>query len=134
MLHEVRQADTRAAVERAFDRFLATFRDKYPRATASLTADRDRLLAFYDFPAVDWQHLRTTNPIESTFVTISLRMASTGNCYSDESGLALLHQLAMSPEKRWRRLRGFKQLVDVIDGVKFVDGVDERELSREAAA
>jgi len=134
MLHEIWQADTRQAAEKAFERFLATFGDKYPKATDNLAADRERLLAFYDFPAAHWQHLRTTNPIESTFATIRLRTAKTRNCYSVNSGMALMHQLAMSAQKRWRKLRGFRQVADVIAGVKFIDGIDEREISRKAAA
>jgi len=134
MIHEIWQADTRKAAEHAFDRFLTTFDDKYPKATETLAKDRDRLLAFYDFPATHWQHLRTTNPIESTFATIRLRTAKTRNCYSVDSGLALMHQLAMSAQKRWRKLRGFKQLADVVAGVKFIDGIDERKISRKAAA
>jgi len=149
-------ADTRELAEKAFERFLATFWDKYPKATDNLASDRDRLLAFYDFPAAHaqrrserasfaarksptlhclrWQHLRTTNPIESTFATIRLRTAKTRNCYSLDSGLASTHQLAMSSQMRWRVLRGFRQLADVIAGVKFIDGVDEREISRKTAA
>jgi len=134
MIHEIWQADARKAAEQAFNRFLTTFDDKYPKATETLAKDRDRLLAFYDFPATHWQHLRTTNPIESTFATIRLRTAKTRNCYSADSGLALMHQLAMSAQKRWRKLRGFKQLADVVAGVKFIDGIDEREISRKAAA
>lgn len=134
MIHEIWQADSRESAEQAFDRFLATFGDKYPKATDNLALDRDRLLAFYSFPAAHWQHLRTTNPIESSFATIRLRMNKTRNCYSVDSGLALMHQLAMSAQKRWRKLRGFRQLADVIAGVKFIDGIDEREISRKVAA
>ena len=112
---------------------MATYDDKYPKATACLQKDRAELLAFYDFPAAHWQHLRTSNPIESTFATIRLRTAATRNCVSAKSGLSLVHQLAMSAQKRWRRLRGFKQLADVIDGIQFIDGIDERQLSRKAA-
>jgi transposase-like protein len=132
-LHAIWQADTRAHAEAAFDRFVATYQDKYPKATDCLAKDRQALLAFYDFPAAHWQHLRTTNPIESTFATIRLRTDATRNCVSAQSGLALVHQLAMSAQKRWRRLRGFKQIADVVDGVRFIDGVDERTLSRKAA-
>lgn len=132
-LHEIWQAGTRGDAEQAFDRFLVTYDDKYPKATKCLAKDRPELLAFYDFPAAHWQHLRTSNPIESTFATIRLRTAATRNCVSAKSGLALVHQLAMSAQKRWRRLRGFKQLADVIDGVQFIDGIDERKLGRRAA-
>ena len=132
-LHEIWQADSRADAERAFDRFVATYEDKYPRAVDCLVKDRKALLAFYDFPAAHWQHIRTTNPIESTFATIRLRTRKTRNCVSAKSGLSLMHQLAMSAQKRWRRLRGFRQLTDVVAGVKFVDGIDQRTISRKAA-
>jgi len=133
-LHEIWQADSRAAAEQAFDRFVATYEAKYPKAVACLVKDRDELLAFYDFPAAHWQHIRTTNPIESTFATIRLRTKKTRNCVSAKSGLSLMHQLAMSALKRWRRLRGFRQLADVVAGVKFIDGIDERKLSSRKAA
>jgi hypothetical protein len=132
-LHEIWQADSREAAEKAFDRFVATYEAKYPKAVGCLAKDRAELLAFYDFPAAHWQHLRTTNPIESTFATIRLRTKKTRNCVSAKSGLSLVHQLAMSAQKRWRRLRGFRQLADVIAGVKFIDGIDERKISRKAA-
>jgi transposase-like protein len=132
-LHEIWQADSRAHAEKAFDRFIATYKDKYPKAVHCLVKDREELLAFYDFPAAHWQHLRTTNPIESTFATIRLRTVKTRNCLSAKSGLSMVHQLAMSAQKRWRKLRGFRHLADVIAGVKFIDGVDERKISRKAA-
>jgi transposase-like protein len=132
-LHEIWQADSREAAERAFDRFIATYQAKYPKAVECLVKGRAELLAFYDFPAQHWQHIRTTNPIESTFATIRLRTKKTRNCVSAKSGLSLVHQLAMSAQKRWRRLRGFRQLADVVAGIKFIDGVDEREISRKAA-
>jgi len=132
-LHEIWQADSRQVAELAFDRFVATYEDKYPKAVDCLVKDRPELLAFYDFPAAHWQHLRTTNPIESTFATIRLRTKKTRNCVSAKSGLSLMHQLAMSAQKRWRRLRGFRQLADVVAGINFIDGVDERIISRRAA-
>jgi transposase-like protein len=98
-----------------------------------LAKDREELLAFYNFPAAHRQHLRTMNPIESSFATIRLRSAKTKNCVSARTGLSLLHQLAMSAQKRWRKLRGFRQLADVVAGVTFIDGVDERTISRKAA-
>lgn len=132
-LHEIWQADSRQAAEKAYERFVATYRDKYPKAVECLVKDRAELLAFYDFPAAHWQHIRTTNPIESTFATIRLRTRKTRNCVSANSGLALMHQLAMSAQKRWRRLRGFRQLADVVAGITFIDGIDERKISRKAA-
>jgi transposase-like protein len=132
-LHEIWQADSRVNADQAFERFIATYEAKYPKAVDCLVKDREQLLAFYDFPAAHWQHLRTTNPIESTFATIRLRTVKTRNCLSAKSGLSLVHQLAMSAQKRWRKLRGFRQLADVIAGVKFIDGIDERTISRKAA-
>lgn len=133
-LHEIWLAESRPAAEKAFDRFVATYQAKYPKAVQCLAKDRAQLLAFYDFPAAHWQHLRTTNPIESSFATIRLRSQKTKNCVSARTGLALVHQLAMSAQKRWRKLRGFRQLADLVAGVRFIDGVDEREISRKAAA
>jgi transposase-like protein len=132
-LHQIWQADSRVHAEKAFDRFIATYEEKYPKAVDCLARDRDELLAFYDFPAAHWQHLRTSNPIESTFATVRLRTVKTRNCLSAKSGLSLVHQLAMSAQQRWRKLRGFRQLADVIAGVNFIDGVDERAISRKAA-
>ena len=133
-LHAIWQAEIKDQADKAFDRFIATYEAKYPKATGCLAKDRDELLAFYDFPAAHWQHLRTSNPIESTFATIRLRTAKTRNCVSAKSGSALLYQLAMSAQKRWRRLRGFRQLADVIAGVKFIDGIDERTINSRKAA
>ena len=133
-LHAIWQAEIKDQADKAFDRFIATYEAKYPKATGCLAKDRDELLAFYDFPAAHWQHLRTSNPIESTFATIRLRTAKTRNCVSAKSGSALLYQLAMSAQKRWRRLRGFRQLADVIADVKFIDGIDERTINSRKAA
>jgi putative transposase len=132
-LHEIWQADSRMNADKAFDRFSATYEEKYPKAVACLIKDREALLAFYNFPAAHWQHLRTTNPIESTFATIRLRTAKTRNCLSAQSALSLVHQLAMSAQKRWRKLRGFRQLADLIAGATFIDGIDESTISRKAA-
>lgn len=132
-LHQIWQAETKVQAEQAFDRFCVTYEDKYPKAVECLARDRVSLLEFYDFPAAHWQHLRTTNPIESTFATIRLRTAKTRNCLGAKTAAAMVYQLAMSAQKRWRRLRGFQRLADVIAGVKFVDGIDEREINRIAA-
>lgn len=134
-LHEIWMAATRQEAHSAFDAFLSAYEGKYPKAAECLQKDRDALLAFYDFPAPHWQHIRTTNPIESTFATVRLRTAKTRGCVSRQSILALVYRLGLSAEKRWRRLRGFKHLADVIDGVKFIDGVraEQTEDSRVAA-
>ena len=129
----LRGSDTRERAKEAFERFCATWEAKYPKAADCLSRDREELLAFYDFPAAHWQSLRTTNPIESTFATIRLRTVKTRNCLSEKTALSLVHQLAMSAEKRWRRLRGFRYLADVITDVRFIDGVNEKETGRKAA-
>ncbi len=133
MLHEMWGADTRAHAQGAFERFCATWEAKYPKAVECLAKDQDELFAFYDFPAGHWRSIRTTNPIESTFATIRLRTAKTRNCLSEKSALSLVHQLAMSAEKRWGPLRGLRHLADVITDVRFINGVNENETGREAA-
>lgn len=122
-LHEIWMADTREHANKAFDLFLATYQDKYPKAAQCLRKDRESLLAFYDFPAQHWHHIRTTNPIESTFATIKLRTHRTKGCLSRETGLAMLYKLAMSAQDRWPRLRGSKLTADVLNGVSFKNGI-----------
>ena len=126
-------SDTRANAKEALTRFFATWKAKYPNAADCLARDCEKLLAFYDFPAAHWQSLRTTNPIESTFAAIRMRTVKSMNCLSEKTALSLVHQLAMSAEKRWRRLRGFHHLADVIADVRFINGVNEKETGREAA-
>ncbi len=123
MLHDIWMASTRKDAGEAFDLFLETFSGKYPAATACLDKDRDALLAFYDFPAEHWIHLRTSNPIESTFASVRLRTAKTKGCGSRVACLSMVFKLALSAQKRWRALNGAKLLAEVIDGVVFEDGV-----------
>jgi transposase-like protein len=130
MLHEIWMAETRAQADTAFDRFIAGFRAKYPKATDCLVKDRKSLLAFYDFPAEHWIHLRTSNPIESTFATVRHRTDRTKGCVSRSTLLGLTFKLAMSAEKSWHKLRGFELLGELIAGVKFVDGVAKGKLKR----
>jgi len=123
MLHDVWMAETKAEAERAFDLFLETYGAKYPRAAACLAKDREVLLTFYDFPAEHWVHLRTTNPIESTFATVRLRTARTKGCGSRTACLTMVFKLAQVAEQHWRALNGTRLLEDVIRGVQFVDGL-----------
>ncbi|MGH8168334.1 MAG: IS256 family transposase [Woeseiaceae bacterium] len=132
-LHDIWQAPTREDAERAFDQFIATYEAKYPKATNCLLKDRDSLLTFYDFPAVHWQHLRTTNPIESTFATIRHRTTRTRGCVTRDSLLHMMFKLGECAEQNWRKLRGFKYLAKVIEGVQFVDG-EEIEQPNQIAA
>jgi putative transposase len=121
-LHEIWLAATRQAAENAFDHFLTVYRPKYPKAAECLEKDREALLTFYDFPAEHWVHLRTTNPIESTFATVRLRTDKTRGCVSRESILAMVFMLVKSAERHWRKLNGIPRLAQLIDGVVFKDG------------
>lgn len=126
-LHEIWMAETRAKAEEAFDWFLDTYEAKYPKPTNCLLKDREELLAFYDFPAQHWLHLRTTNPIESTFATIRHRTARTKGCVSRNTMLAMIFKLGSSAQNRWRRLRGFDKVAKVIRDVRFIDGIEQHE-------
>jgi putative transposase len=123
MLHEIWQAPSRKGANKAFDAFLAAYRAKYPKATACLEKDREALLAFFDFPAEHWAHLRSTNPIESTFATVRLRHRKTKGNGSRAACLAMVFKLARQAEKRWRKLNGTPQLLHLQQGKKFVDGI-----------
>ncbi len=123
-LQEIWMAEGRASAHKAFDHFVQTYQAKYPKAVACLEKDREDLLAFYDFPAEHWVHIRTTNPIESTFATVRHRTDRAKGCVSRNTMLAMIYKLGMSAEKRWRRIRGFHYLAKVIEGVKFKDGIE----------
>ena len=121
-LQQIWMAATRDEAHRAFDLFIQTYEAKYPKAAACLAKDRDELLAFYDFPAEHWKHLRTTNPIESTFATVRLRTKRTKGSGSRIACLTMVFKLAQAAERKWRKLNGYELLGDVIQGVKFKDG------------
>ena len=122
-LQEIWNAATKAHAHQAFDRFVRDFGAKYPKAVEKLVKDRAALLAFFDFPAEHGVHIRTTNPIESSFATIRHRTTRTKNSVSRNTLLGLVFQLALTAEKSWRKLRGFKLLPDVVAGVRFEDGL-----------
>jgi putative transposase len=128
-LHQIWMAETRADAEQAFDLFLATYQAKYPKATECLAKDRTVLLTFYDFPAEHWIHLRTTNPIESTFATVRLRHRRTKGNGSRLACLTMVFKLMQSASKKWRLLNGSQLLPEVIAGVQFING-----LKRQTAA
>ncbi len=115
-------AETKQDAEKAFDFFLEAYRAKYDKAVACLAKDRDVLLAFYDFPAEHWKHIRTTNPIESTFATVRLRTTKTKGCLRRMTALTMVFKLCQSASKKWRRLDGSHHLAEIIRGVKFKDG------------
>ena len=131
-LHEIWLAESRVDADQAFDRFLLTYEAKYPKATECLAKDRDPLLTFYDFPAEHWLHLRTTNPIESTFATVRLRTSKTRGCVARAGLLAMVFKLTKTAEQKWHKLRGHARLGQVIEGVKFKDGL-QQEAQRIAA-
>lgn len=133
-IHDIWMAATREAAENAFDLFVKIYQDKYPKATECLEKDRVALLSFYDFPAEHWVHIRTSNPIESTFATVRLRTARTRGCVSRTTILTMVYRLGLSAEKGWKKLRGYRRLADVIDGVKFIDGVDENTFTSQRSA
>ena len=124
-LQDIWMAATKRDAGAAFEQFVSAYDDKYPRAADCLRKDREDLLAFYDFPAQHWQHIRTTNPIESTFATVRLRTKKTRNTFSRTAMLSLVFKLCQAAEKRWLKLRGYKLLTDVIEGIKFKDGIHE---------
>ena len=123
MLHEIWMSAKRADAIKAFDSFLEVYAAKWPRATECLEKDRAEMLAFYDFPAEHWGHLRTRNPIESTFATVRLRTRRTKGPGSREAGLAMAFKLAKKAEGRWRKLNGTEKLQELIDNIVFVDGL-----------
>lgn len=122
-LWEIYWAQTKTDANQAFNRFLKTYRAKYPKATECLEKDRDVLLTFYDFPAEHWQSIRSTNPIESTFATVRLRTDKTRGALANSTVSPFVFKLIQSAQKRWHRLKGFKHLGDVIQGVTFKDGM-----------
>jgi len=122
-LHQIWMAPTKADADQAFDLFVATYQAKYPKATECLAKDRDVLLTFYDFPAEHWIHLRTTNPIESTFATVRLRHRRTKGSGSRTACLTMVFKLMQSASKRWRLLNGSQLLPDVVQGIPFIDGI-----------
>lgn len=125
-IHDIWMAETKEDAEKSFDFFAKAYQAKYPNAAECLTKDRDALLAFYDFPAEHWHHLRTTNPIESTFATVRLRTGKTRGCLSRKTGLTMVFKLMLSAQKRWTRLRGNNRAAEVIWGVNFKNGIAQQ--------
>ena len=124
-LQDIWIAETKAEAQMAFDFFIQAYGVKYDRAVERLIKDRDRLLAFYYFPAEHWKHIRTTNPIESTFATVRLRTVKTEGCLSRKTALAMVFKLILSARRKWRKLNGSNQLAELIEGVPFKDGIKQ---------
>lgn len=133
-LHDIWMAETKDSAHKAFDTCIKRFCPKYQGAMDCLAKDKEQLLAFYNFPAEHWTHLRTTNPIESVFATVRLRTNKTKNCGSRLTTLSMAYKLLVTAEKNWYRLRGFKLLADVIKGVQFKDGEKVETVNQQATA
>ena len=133
-LQEIWMASTRNDAYKAFDKAIELYSAKYPKAMECLFKDKEEMLAFYDFPAEHWTHIRTTNPIESAFATVRLRTKKSKNCGSRNTTLAMVFKLMQSAEKKWRKLKGFNLLQLVVNNVKFKDGVQVTEQSNKDAA
>jgi putative transposase len=133
-LREIWQAPDRATAEAAITAFAEKYGAKYGKAVACLVKDREALLAFYDFPAEHWDHLRTANPIESVFATVRHRTVRTKGALSQDTARLMVFKLVMAAAKTWRRLKGENLLPKVIRGVRFRDGVEVREAPAQTAA
>ena len=123
-LQEIWMAETKTDADAAFDAFIESYEVKYDKAAECLKKHREALLAFYDFPAEHWKHLRTTNPIESTFATVRHRTIRSKGCLSNKTALAMVFKLVDGAQKTWRKLDGHNQLPKIIQGVKFTDGLE----------
>ena len=133
-LQQIRMAGTREAAHVAFDTFIDVYRDKHPKAAQCLMKDREELLAFYDFPAKRRQSIRTTNPMESAFSTIRHRTERSKGCSARSGMLCMMLRLGQCAQQNRRRLRGFKELGKVIEGMQFRDGIEEKQETDQIAA
>jgi len=133
-LREIWQAPDRATAEAAMATFAEKYGAKYEKAVTCLTKDRDALLTFYDFPAEHWDHLRTSNPIESVFATVRHRTVRTKGALSQDTARLIVFKLVMAAAKTWRRLKGENQLPKVIQGVTFKNGVEVTNTPAQTAA
>ena len=124
LLHEMYRSETREQALQSFEEFVGRYRAKYPKAVECLVKDKDDLFAFYDFPAEHWQHIRSTNAIESTFATVRHRHRQTKGCGSRAATLSMAFKLAREAEKSWRRIDGYQLIVKLLSGVRFEDGVE----------
>ena len=128
-LAEIWNAEDREHAEAAARAFAADYGTKWPKAAAKITEDLDVLLEFYDYPAEHWKHIRTSNPIESTFATVRHRTKRTKGCLSRRTGLAMAFKLMMSAQGKWRKLDGQNRLPEIIQGVEFRDGLRQLQVA-----
>ncbi|CUI16899.1 transposase [Candidatus Protochlamydia naegleriophila] len=127
LVHDIYMASTKQEGLRAFDVFIKVYEAKYPKACECLLKDKQELMTFYDFPAMNWQHIRTTNPIESTLATIRYRTSQTKGCGSRLATPTMVYKLATSAEKHSKRLKGHELISKVIKGVPFKDGEEVKD-------
>ena len=128
-LHQIWQAADKNEAQRHFNDFVKTYEVKYPKAAQCLEKDRDALLTFYDFPAEHWRHIRTTNPIESTFATVRLRTNKVRGCFSTNTVITMAFKLCQCAQKKWIRLHRPERLADVVKGVIFVNGIEIKRIA-----
>jgi hypothetical protein len=128
-LHHIWQADSKDEAERHFDQFIQIYGAKYPKTSTCLQKDRNVLLTFYDFPAEHWRHIRTTNPVESTFATVRLTAARVMGCFSAITVTTMTFKLCKCAEKRQIRLHCPERLAEIIKGVKLVNGIEENRIA-----
>ena len=133
-IHDIWMNETKKDAEKAFDFFVENYQAKYPAAAQCLAKDQESLLEFYNFPAEHWLHIRTTNPIESTFSTVRLRTKRTRGCLSRKTAFTMVFKLLQSAEKKWKRLRGANRVAEVIQGVGFVNGIAQVATEQRIAA
>lgn len=122
-IHEMYMAETKDDALKAYELFIETYGDKYPKAVECLVKDKDKLFTFYDFPAKHWIHIRTTNPIESTFATVRHRSRRTKGCGSRVATLTMVFKLVQEAQRTWKKIKGYRLLTHVINNVLFVDGI-----------
>ena len=128
-MHQIRMAPGKDEAQRHFNEFVRLYEATYPKAAKCLQKDRDELLSFYDFPAEHWRHIRTTNPIESTFATVRLRTNKVHSCFSAQNVITMAYKLCQCAQKRWIRLHHPQRLAEVIQKVKLVNGVEEKRIA-----
>jgi transposase-like protein len=129
MIHDMYMAETKESALKAYDHFIESFEAKYPRAVECLTKDKEDLFTFYDFPGVHWIHIRTTNPIESTFATVRNRTKRTKGSGSRTATLTMVFKLALEAQKTWHKLKGYKLIPLVLENKNFIDGELQEEVA-----
>ena len=132
LIHDMYMSPTKEDGMSAFNSFIKLYEAKYPKACECLQKDKEQLFTFYDYPAEHWVHIRTTNPIESTFATVRHRMRQTKGCGSRQATMAMVFKLVTSAQQGWRKIRGYKLIEKIIRGVQFRNG-EEVEIQEKAA-